>query len=275
MTAGEPTGDSTRDSWAALDRELALWAAAGRTATLWWRDDDAADAGPALDRLLDIAAQHGVPLALAVIPDAATPALAGRLARAGAGVAVLQHGFAHRNHAQAPAKKAELGAGRPAAAALAELHTGRIRLAALCADIGDRPLPVVVPPWNRIAPEVVAGLAGAGFAGLSSFGARTGARPAPGLLQVNAHVDIVDWHGGRGFVGEAVALGRMVDHLAARRLGRVDETEPTGLMSHHLAHDAACWRFCDRLAARVAGQRAAIWLDAPSIFNMPPDGDLP
>lgn len=271
MTAGDPG----TDPWAALERELEAWADAGRRATLWWRDDDAAEAAPALDRLLDTAARHRAPLALAVIPAAATPALAARVASAGAAVAVLQHGYAHRNHARAPAKKSELGPERSAGSVLTELAAGRALLATLWTDAGDRLLPVVVPPWNRIAPEVVAGLAGAGFAGLSAFGARARARPAPGLRQVNAHADIVDWHGGRGFVGDAAALGQIVAHLAARRRGRVDSAEPTGLMSHHLAHDAGCWRFCDRLAAHIAGHRAAVWLDAPSIFNMPPDGDLP
>ncbi|MEK9660397.1 MAG: hypothetical protein VW644_01455, partial [Alphaproteobacteria bacterium] len=38
--------------WDALAAELDVWAAAGRTATLWWRDDDADAASPALERLL-------------------------------------------------------------------------------------------------------------------------------------------------------------------------------------------------------------------------------
>ena len=35
---------------------------------LWWRDDDAADAGPALDRLLQVCHKTAAPLALAVVP---------------------------------------------------------------------------------------------------------------------------------------------------------------------------------------------------------------
>src|SRR5216684_8019215 len=63
--------------WLDLERELDAWRAAGRSATLWWRDDDAVRPTPALDRLLAIAA--GVPLALAVIPGPTGAPLAERL----------------------------------------------------------------------------------------------------------------------------------------------------------------------------------------------------
>ena len=42
--------------WADLDAELDRWKAAGRAATLWWRDDDATRPTPALDRLLALQA---------------------------------------------------------------------------------------------------------------------------------------------------------------------------------------------------------------------------
>ena len=66
-------------TWQDLADEAARWQEAGRTADLWWRDDDAADAGPELDRLLAIQRDTGAPLALAVVPARATPALADRL----------------------------------------------------------------------------------------------------------------------------------------------------------------------------------------------------
>ena len=37
-------------SWQALADEAARWCDGGHTAELWWRDDDAEDAGPAADR---------------------------------------------------------------------------------------------------------------------------------------------------------------------------------------------------------------------------------
>ena len=61
-------------SWAGVEDELARWRSDGRELSLWWRDDDAADATPELDRLLAVQQVHGMPLALAVVPAAATPA---------------------------------------------------------------------------------------------------------------------------------------------------------------------------------------------------------
>ena len=50
--AAEPLGqsDALADApWAALNAELDCWAAAGRCATFWWRDDDAGEMTAPLD----------------------------------------------------------------------------------------------------------------------------------------------------------------------------------------------------------------------------------
>src|SRR3546814_12853571 len=75
---------------------------------LWWRDDDAGQLCPALERLLDCAAACRAPLALAVIPERAEANLAATLAAHPADPVVLQHGYAHTNHAPAGAQKCEL-----------------------------------------------------------------------------------------------------------------------------------------------------------------------
>ncbi len=84
--------------WTDLDNELAAWAGAGQVATLWWRDDDAKSVTPELDKLLELRKQVGAPLALAVIPAGAHDPLARRLASL-AEITVLQHVYAHQNHA--------------------------------------------------------------------------------------------------------------------------------------------------------------------------------
>ncbi len=231
-------------SWQALEEEAARWHEAGRSADLWWRDDDAADAGPALDRLLAIHRETGAPLALAVVPASATRALADRLA-AETGVDLLQHGYAHVNHAPAGEKKIELGPHRPAMIVLGELGTGWLALERL---FGRRALAVMVPPWNRIAPALVPTLPEIGFTGLSTFGPRRRARPVSGLVEINTHVDPVDWKGGGGFVGEPAALAALVAALARARTV-VDE--PVGLLSHHLVMDAGAWDFLRSLCGRT------------------------
>lgn len=222
-------------TWADLSDEAARWSQAGRAADLWWRDDDAADVGPALERLLAIQRDTGASVALAVVPAKVTQALADRLAGE-PGVDLLQHGYAHVNHAAAADKKIELGTERPAMLVLGELGTGRMALERL---FGARPLPVLVPPWNRIAPALVPTLPEIGFTGLSTFGMRRRMHPVRGLLEVNTHVDLIDWKGGRGFVGEAVALDALVAALVRARASG----EPVGVLSHHLAMDGGAWDF--------------------------------
>lgn len=238
------------NGWAALKQELSLWQDDGRTADLWWRDDDAVDAGAELDRLLEIHRATGVPLALAVVPARVTPALVECLADA-TGVDVLQHGYAHTSYAPASEKKIELGPHRPAMVVLGELGTGWM---ALERDFSGRALSVMVPPWNRIAPALVPTLPEIGYIGLSTFGPRARAAPVRGLRQVNTHVDLIDWKHGRGFVGEAVALDALTTALARARA----TAEPIGLLSHHLAMDGAAWdflrSFCEAMT-RMAGIR--------------------
>lgn len=249
--------------WSDLERELDRWAAAGLTATLWWRDDDAVEPTPGLDTLLGLAAAHRVPLVLAVIPAAASRDLAGRVLAAPA-VAVAQHGYRHRNHAPAGEKKAELGDHRAAAAIGAELAAGFERLEEL---FGARLLPALVPPWNRIGAEASGHVGGWGYSALSTFGPRPAAALA-GVACVNTHVDPIDWRGSRAFRGEAAVLAQAVDRLAGRRTGSEDRDEPTGLLTHHLVHDAACWDFVDAFLARTAAHPAVRWLDGASAFSI-------
>lgn len=262
--------------WAdALYRELDEWNFAGVAATLWWRDDDAQSPTAALDRALGLARQFDVPLALAVIPHGLDSKLAACLEAAGAAgaeIAVLQHGFAHRNHAPAGMKKTEL-AHRPAAEIHRELAAGFAALqSAFGSTVGARTarfVPALTPPWNRIDAALLADLAAHGFTGVSAFGPRTSSgvpAAAPNLRAANTHADIIDWKGGRVFVGATAATAALVAHLQARRLGQVDDAEPTGLLTHHLVHDAAAWEFLDELFAALDEHPAAKWLSAGEIF---------
>ena len=170
--------------WTLFDDEVARWRDAGHEAELWWRDDDAVDVGPALDRLLQVHRETTAPLALAVVPAQATATLAARLADEPM-IDVLQHGYAHVNHAGPTEKKMELGLQRPAMVVLGDLGTGWMALERL---FGPKALPVLVPPWNRIAPPLVPTLPEIGFRGLSTFGVRKRADPVRGLRQINTHV---------------------------------------------------------------------------------------
>jgi len=230
--------------WQAFDEEVARWRDAGRDVELWWRDDDAADTSAALDRLLALQHETAVPLAVAVVPARATAALADRLTAALA-IDVLQHGYAHANHALPPDKKSELGPHRPAMLVLGELGTGHLALERL---FDARALSVLVPPWNRIAPALVPALPEIGFTGLSTFAARRRREPVKGLRQINTHVDVIDWKDRRGFVGHDAAVATLVEAL---RHSRSATGEPVGLLSHHLAMDEGAWDFLRSLWGRA------------------------
>ena len=260
MTAEQLAEDA---AWTTLTRELDLWAEAGRAAALWWRDDDAAELTPALERLLGLSAEFGVALALAVVPGRMAPGLPIRLAGS-EGVFVLQHGWRHVNHARPGEGGWELGDHRPLAAVGRDLESGYGRLADA---FGAQFLPVLVPPWNRISAGVVQSLPALGFIGLSTFRAREHKAPAPGLVQVNAHCDPVKWKQGGRFAGTARALDDLTSHLRARRTGAADPAEPTGLVTHHLALDPPAFDFVAGLLRRTRVHPAALWLNAPDAFR--------
>ncbi len=262
------------DPWQILERELEAWSASGRRATLWWRDDDAVAPTPALDRLLGLALRSGLPVALAVIPARLSARLPDRLSRAAGLVTVLQHGYAHRNHAPAGEKKQELGGHRPAASVLEEMSRGAAMMDAAfgrCREAGAEPVraPVLVPPWNRIAARYLPALPGLGFRGVSCHGPRAAAQPAPGLIQTNSHVDIMRWEAPRGFLGQSEALGQLAEHLRRRRTGEADAEEPTGILTHHLAHDDDAWAFLERLTADLAARAEVEFLTAAEAFRWP------
>ena len=257
--------------WTDLDRELDAWGRARQSATFWWRDDDAVSSTPELQRILDVAATAAgqpVPLALAVIPASADSALAQSLHVAG-GVIALQHGYAHANWAAAGAKKAEFAEGRDPSVALEELRSGSQRLRDL---FRDRALPVLVPPWNRIDPALIDRLDGVGIRGLSTHGPRAAKTTAAGIVLVNSHVDIVNWREERRFLGIEGCLRLAAGHLAARREGRVDASEPTGLLTHHLVHDEDAWSFLATFLQRTAHHSAVRWMGARQLFSHSLDG---
>lgn len=256
-------------AWLPVDDELDRWRSAGRQATLWWRDDDAFRDSPQLQRLLAIAGTAALPVALAAVPATLESSLVDALGRSRFAT-VVQHGYAHRDHALPSERKAELGHHREADAALAELARG---LDVLRRNFGERFAAVLVPPWNRIADAIVARLPDVGLRGLSTLGPRPARSPVRGIVQCNTHVDVIAWRRERAFIGVEAAIDRLVAHLRARRDGSVDSDEPTGVLTHHLDMSDAGWHFLVELVARTR-EHGAEWLDVQSVFG-PPDREAP
>jgi hypothetical protein len=243
------------EGWDALDAELEQWAAAGLRLPLWWRDDDAVTPTDALTRLEAMATRLDLPVHLAVIPKAAEDALAQHVSQSSHLIPVV-HGWAHVNHANPDKKTCEFPSTRPVDEALTDAEQGVERLKHL---FGARLQPMFVPPWNRISPAMLPWLAGLGFAAISTYGPRKRTQAASGLVQINTHIDPVDWKGGRGLVPEAQILAKLVANLQARRSGQQDNAEPLGLLTHHLVHTDEVWEFCDTLLRRLLEGPAHPW----------------
>ncbi len=224
----------------ALWLELRRWRRAGRTARLWWRDDDAAGGSAALDRLLQASRATGVPLTLAAVPAGDMAGLAARLARASL-VTVVQHGVDHQNRRSGPA------AGEfPHDWSRHELEIALHRGWSLLQTV-PRAQPIYVPPWNDVHPELEAALGAGGYAGWSVNG-----ELAPeGLARVDAHLDLMRWRGGARFRGRGRFLKTLTGELARRRRAGL-WAAPIGVLTHHLAHDEAAWRFLEAFLAWTA-----------------------
>jgi hypothetical protein len=269
MTAMAENVDAAASFWDGLAEELAAWQADGAVASFWWRDDDAVAGTSALARLVALSATAAVPIGIAAIPKlvetSLAPAVAGRST-----VWLLQHGFAHIDHAKGladPAKKGkgawELGLHRPFDVVLGELAAGReIMQAAFAAQF----LPVVAAPWNHIDPALMPGLRERGYFGVSAYGERPLFPPLPGFVEANIHFDVSNWKHGARFRGEGAALEMIVGHLRRRRSGEAERGEPTGIVTHHAALDEASWKFMAALLGFVARHPAAVWLSPQEIF---------
>lgn len=252
MSGGAATPDDLR-------RALDDAAETGRFLDFWWRDDDLQRPGPELEPLLALADATGWAPGLAVVPEGMDAAgLSARLEKAAA--ELLVHGLAHRNHAGTGEKKCEFPATRPPEDLRRDAAEGLRRLNGA---FGRVCLPCFVPPWNRIAPDLVAGLPACGFTALSTFGPRRAAEPAPGLTCVNTHIDVIDWRGTRRFIGIDAVRAAIIRHLAAVRAGAADAEEPCGLLTHHLIMVEQDWHALGALAAELHAHEAAR-LCAPS-----------
>lgn len=218
--------------------------AATAPVAFWWRDDDAGRMHDRLEALVRLSEQRRAPLTAAVVPAWLDDEAAARL-RSGPDVTVVQHGIDHADHAEPGQKKIELGGSMDRDRLRQALADGR---RTLDRAFGQRFLPVLVPPWNRIDAAMVPELSALGFVAWSAFGSRSSAT-AP--RRIDTHLDLVDWRRGRRHLGKDEAGAG----LAA--LVRAGHGEPIGLLSHHLLTDAQGWAVLDALLDTLQSHPAA------------------
>jgi hypothetical protein len=189
------------------------------------RDDDAGWHDERLFALLDCTARAGVPIDLAVIPQATgfhfAAELSARFDDANGLIGLHQHGYAHENH-ETTGRKCEFGPMRELAAQRHDLIAGRERLRTL---FGARLDDFFTPPWNRCSAETPSLLAQLGYTGLS----RDASAPAQTAL-AELRVD-VDWCKQQRLATErGEATGEAIACELARHIG---SGVTVGLMLHH------------------------------------------
>lgn len=233
-------------AWSRLHQELL---ARETPLRLWLRDDDATLQTPALDKLLDLTAAFSVPVTLAVIPGLTDTSLAQTLPSHATPVI---HGWKHINHAPPSEKKQELGPHRSLRAVEDDLTAALARMTDL---YGDRLVRMLVPPWNRIRPDILTHLPRLGFQALSAFGPQPRHAPLPVF---NTQIDLIDWRGTRGC--------RDDDALIAELLAQAENPLPVGILSHHLVHGEASWTFLEKLFTLTRRYKAVDWLSAADLI---------
>ena len=168
----------------------------------------------------------------------------------------VTHGYAHLDHSDEGEKKCEFSAARPRATVFSDVQTG---LDIMKNKFADRFAPMFVPPWNRFSDIHKNALQDFGYEGFSTFTPRSDTWLCAGVEQINTHVDPIDWHGSRSLADPAKQVGHVVAQLRDRRLGKADNTEPYGLLTHHLVHDADIWAFTEAFLQRILDGPSQLW----------------
>lgn len=258
----------THDNMNTLLQELNAWKRAGMMAELWWRDDDAAEPTVELDQLIRISDRYDVPCGLATVPAKTGEPMRKTVSDA-SHLWILQHGYAHINHAPSGSGIGawELGLHRPKSVVLDELRDGMLKLSQL---FKTRFVPVLVPPWNRIDPELLFYLPVMGFRGLSASYKKNRPVPPNDLRVADAHCDVLSWKKKEArFAGQEKCIHSLVNHLKEKRTGVADKSEPTCLLTHHLEMDRDAWQFIEDIFALTTAHTGVTWLVPADIWPQP------
>jgi hypothetical protein len=260
--------------WSDVRHELELWSRQGLTAKFWIRDDDASEKSAPLAQLDAFAQRFDVTIGLGVIPGKMHPDLPGYLNGEALHFRPMCHGWKHINYGRRSGRSAEFGDDRPLAQLVQEVQAAhKVFVHHFC-----RMHPIFVPPFNVISHALTRLLPELGFVAVSAvpsrlsrellrMQARIGWIPQFGLPwlsatpRIDVHIDLIDWNA-RTAMDSAVIARAVVHQLRGRRKGgRAASSPPIGLLTHHLAHDAATWRLCDDLLEMLRRQDAVKFID--------------
>lgn len=251
--------------WDDLIEELDQWLKEGRTANFWWRDDGVGKLNNQLERLLGLRKKLDVSLALSTIPTLVNSLFWSRLTQENC-ITILQNGYSHHNFADTFEPKTELNGTRPLEHIIADLAVGMQKLAQ-----HPQAIPVLVPPWNHIAPQLVPLLPEIGYRGLSSLDHRPRLTLPPGLKQYNVHIAPVEQLKNKdsgGFLGTELSIKRATKNLKDRRNKKNSDGDIIGLLSQHAIQDEDTWVFIEKFITCTKRHHAVKWVSASDVFGV-------
>ena len=195
--------------------------------SFFFRDDDAGWEDARLFELLDVFADHNVPIDLAVIPKSISNSTARELRKLieerPENISAHQHGYAHVNHEQTE-RKCEFGNSRSSALQHTDIAAGK---ALLNERLGPITESIFTPPWNRCTVATAVCLRLEGFTVLS----RDITATQFGMQGLNELPVSIDWFGRRKGV-------RLTPNQIGESLSKAASSQtPVGVMLHHALVD--------------------------------------
>ena len=245
-----------------LKNELDEWSRTETMATIWWRDDDLHQPTAELDLILNTSEITSFKPLLGVIPLLCSQGLSASVKNFNLRIAV--HGLLHVNHNSHLDRKSEFGGARYIEDQKRDVKKAKDALTSL---FGDSVLNCFIPPWNRISSELVSYLPDLGFSSISTFGDRKTEYPAPNLLQINTHVDLIDWKKSRKFIGGKSMTTQLTNCLRYKRSKELGHFEPIGLLSHHLKMNKKDWEDFETVCFILKNHTAAYLADPNELFR--------
>jgi len=202
---------------------------------IWFRDDDISAFEPTLENVLRFFGSQEVPILLSVIPERLSLSHSGTI-KSYDGVSIGQHGFSHKNYAQAGQEYSELSGDRDISTVLTEQKAGR---AILEKSFGKKYTDIFIPPWSEISDRVYEKLSGEGYVAFSIW-CKNGYSKF-GTPEINAQVDLIDWtnfnddiwRSDEHFGGEDFAIWQILTEMDYLLEDKWNVEAAIGILLHH------------------------------------------
>ena len=120
---------------------------------------------------------------------------------------------------------------------------------------GTKLLPILVPPWDRIDPNILVDLPKLGFEAISGFGTP---QHSPNLIVINTQIDVIDWNRNNRCRDEAALVKKLIREI--KKCFSSAKDQKVGIVTHHLYHDEAAWEFLEKLLSETRRHSAVRWM---------------